>query len=980
MTQLRLIAAILLGAAVLFQTRLPQAAEPPFVDPPAERLEEYVLPNGLQVILLPDDRTPKVAMELRYDVGSAREPPGLSGFSHLFEHLMFMGTPAAPNFDAPLAAAGVAANAFTSEDGVRYQMEGPSAALPMMLALEADRMANLGPSLDQADLDLQREVVLNEMRQNVVDAPGFGAQEALAAALYPEDHPYRRPVIGAVVDLEGAALEDAKSFFDRYYRPANATLAIAGDFTPEEGRRLVAQTFGLIPWSAPPPPPPRPASFPPSRARMEFEDALPAVTILFEWTGPPVGSQGDEAMRAAALALADDSMGVLRRKLVLERRAASQVSALWTPLRLGGRFAVVAAAADGVPAARLEAEMREALEEVRAEGLPAAEVRAAARRLAVELLESDERLSQRARHAVDARLNLGAAARRGEAVRRLSLVDAPKADAAFRAVARLERAAVGVIRPGARGGLPAALVGPTGEKPPAPPPERGPTLIAIPQPPPPPPPPEFPEPAEVLLANGLKLTHFHRPGAAFAYLALIAPGGEALDPPGREGLMGVMTEMIGRDSETARRLAYMGGAASANLSGTHAAALLSAPRAEFERALKGFAAGLAAPRFDPSVWEAVLARRRLAAGYAASYGPSLAAAAVKAGFYGLERREGRSETLESLQTITREEALALHLRSFRPDGAEALLVADFPLDEAERMILAAFGGWSGAAPAEPEAQAGSPPERRMLWLVDSPGAAQAAFTARIGGERLIPASAAAETAARALGGGFVRRLNRILREEKGYTYSAAGGLIDRGDDEGVLWIDSSFNAEVAAPALEESWRILSDMGAEPLTEAELRAARLGRLRDDLEALETTRGVFGAAVWEAMDGRSLEARARRSAEMAALTLEEAREAGGLIAAASARGVYALAGDAARLEADLAAQGIPFQRVSALGGGGAPSERPILRPGVIAARGEGDEADEEDDLTISEACGAEWAFPPPSCAPLPRSAPLRATLPH
>ncbi|WP_018633225.1 M16 family metallopeptidase [Neomegalonema perideroedes] len=970
MMQLRLALAIFF---TLLASAPAAASEDPFAPPPLERLEEYELSNGLQVILLPDPRTPKLAMELRYDVGSAREPSGLSGFSHLFEHLMFMGTPAAPNFDAPLAATGVVANAFTSEDGVRYQMEGPSVALPLMLALEADRMANLGPSLDQSDLDLQREVVLNEMRQNVADAPGFGPQEALASALYPEGHLYRHPVIGAMADLEEATLEDARRFFDLYYRPSNAILALAGDFDPQEARELIDHSFGLLPWSEAPPPVAPPAPFPPTRARLEFEDALPAVTLFLEWTGPPVGSEGDDALRAASLALTDDSMGALRRKLVLERRVASQVAALWTPLRFGGRFAVVATGAEGVEAETLEEQTREALAEILAEGLPQPEVRAAARRLAAELIESEERLAQRARYAVDAHSNLGSARLRRLAAQRLSRVDAAKADAALRAVARLDDASVGIIRPGPRGGLPQALLGPTGPKTRLPPPERRPTAVAIPPPPPMPETPEFPEPLLLTLPNGLRLTYFHRPEAALGYLALVAPGGEALDPPGREGLVATMAELIARDPATARRLAYMGGAASSNVSATHVAALLTAPRPDFGRALKDFAAALSAPNPDPALWEATLARRRLAAGYARSYAPSQAAEVVKTAFYGPQTRAGRSETPESLAGLTQEEALALHRRIFRPDGAEAVLVAGLPPEEAERLMLLAFGGWRGAAPARPPEAPGLPAATRFVGLADSQGATQVAFTARIGGPELAPPSAALEAAARALGGGFVSRLNQILREEKGFTYSASGGLIDRGLKQGVIWLDSSFNADNAAAALEETWRILASLREKPISAEELNAARLGRLREDLDALETTRGLFGAAVWEAMDGRDLAARARRSAEMRETTLEAAQAAGLRISEAAERGVYALAGDARRLEADLSARGISFRPP-------APAEN--MGTGSLggAPTGQGDEADPPAPLSSWAACGPGAAFPPPPlCAPTPLRKP-RTTPPR
>ena len=132
----------------------------------------YTLDNGLEVVLLPDHRVPKAALTLAYKVGSINEPVGRSGFAHLFEHLMFSGTPTWPDFDEAYGALGLDNNAFTTEDQTVYRGEGLASALPVMLSIEADRMANLGNAVDQAELDIQRDVVLNEMRQNVLDSPG----------------------------------------------------------------------------------------------------------------------------------------------------------------------------------------------------------------------------------------------------------------------------------------------------------------------------------------------------------------------------------------------------------------------------------------------------------------------------------------------------------------------------------------------------------------------------------------------------------------------------------------------------------------------------------------------------------------------------------------------------------------------------------------------------------------------------------------
>ena len=223
------------------------AAEPPKT---AEPIVSYSLDNGLEVILAPDRRVPKVVMNVRYSVGSMNEPAGRSGFAHLFEHLMFSGTQAWPDvFDAH-AALGNTINAWTMEDGTVYYVEGLSANLPMILSLEADRMANLGGNVDQRELDLQRSVVKNEMRQNVLDQAGSSGWEAFWSGLYEKPHPYSRTVIGSIADLDSATLDDVRGFFGAYYVPNNAVLVVTGDFAIDDAMTLIASTFGVVPRGA----------------------------------------------------------------------------------------------------------------------------------------------------------------------------------------------------------------------------------------------------------------------------------------------------------------------------------------------------------------------------------------------------------------------------------------------------------------------------------------------------------------------------------------------------------------------------------------------------------------------------------------------------------------------------------------------------------------------------------------------------------
>ena len=220
------------------------AAEPASDEPrkpqvPELKVEKYTLPNGLTVILHEDHKTPVVAVNVLYKVGSKDEKPGRTGFAHLFEHMMFQGS---KNHDTdyfrPLEKLGAELNGTTDEDQTNYYETVPSNALELALWLEADRMGFLLPAMTQEKLDNQRDVVKNERRQTVDNVPYGQAEEVLLEALYPADHPYHHSVIGSMADLSAARLADVAAFFRTYYVPNNAILCVAGDFQPAQAKTV----------------------------------------------------------------------------------------------------------------------------------------------------------------------------------------------------------------------------------------------------------------------------------------------------------------------------------------------------------------------------------------------------------------------------------------------------------------------------------------------------------------------------------------------------------------------------------------------------------------------------------------------------------------------------------------------------------------------------------------------------------------------
>src|ERR671932_30865 len=244
-----LIVAALISAALTIAALTVAAAGARAQAGPRIPFEKYALPNGLEVILHEDHSVPLVAVNTWYHVGSADERPGRTGFAHLFEHIMFMGSQHVPvgSFDQWLESAGANNNGSTTEDRTNYYEWLPSNALPLALWLDADRMGWLLPTMDQAKLDLQRDVVKNERRESYDNVPYGRAGETILAALYPPTHPYHWPTIGSMADLSAATLDDVKQFFRTYYAPNNATLVIAGDFDRDSVRSWVARYFAPIP-------------------------------------------------------------------------------------------------------------------------------------------------------------------------------------------------------------------------------------------------------------------------------------------------------------------------------------------------------------------------------------------------------------------------------------------------------------------------------------------------------------------------------------------------------------------------------------------------------------------------------------------------------------------------------------------------------------------------------------------------------------
>ncbi len=307
------------------------------------------LPNGLTLIVHEDASVPTVTTNVWYHVGSGDELLGRTGFAHLFEHLMFMGSKNAPypQFDRLLESAGANNNGSTTTDRTNYYESGPASALPLMLWLEADRLGWLLDTMDEPKVDLQRDVVKNERRQSYENQPYGIAFENLVSAIYPKSHPYSWSTIGSMADLSAASLDDVKNFFRTWYTPNNAVIVVAGAVKADSVRAAVRQMFGEIP-RGPAITRNRPAAFTLRDTVIVLEDRVQLPRVYLAWHAVPEFSRDDAALDVAAYILSGARNSRLTQALVYERPLATSANAFNSSKRLDGDFQVVATARPGV--------------------------------------------------------------------------------------------------------------------------------------------------------------------------------------------------------------------------------------------------------------------------------------------------------------------------------------------------------------------------------------------------------------------------------------------------------------------------------------------------------------------------------------------------------------------------------------------------------------------------------------------------------
>ncbi|MDZ4694074.1 MAG: pitrilysin family protein [Deltaproteobacteria bacterium] len=364
--------------------------------------ETYTLDNGLEILLHRDTTIPTVHVELWYKVGSKDEEPGRTGFAHLFEHIMFQGTKHIPE-DAHfkyLSEAGASAkNGSTSNDRTNYFETLPSNQLELGLWLESSRMGYLlERSSFKQTLDNQREVVKNERRQSVENAPMGAVWKVQIEALFPVGHPYHHEVIGSMDDLTAASEADIRAFFNRYYAPNNAVLFVGGDFDPDQARSLIAKYFGPI--LAGPPALRRP--FPSTEKMLNGEKRIPMEakinlpTESITWHTMAAFAEGEAELDILASILTAGKTSRLHRRLVHEMKIAQNISAYQWGLQNAGLFEISVSPLPGHTLEEVEKVINEEMTRITQEPVTEAELTRVKNKLRTQFVSNLETIQGRA--------------------------------------------------------------------------------------------------------------------------------------------------------------------------------------------------------------------------------------------------------------------------------------------------------------------------------------------------------------------------------------------------------------------------------------------------------------------------------------------------------------------------------------------------------------------------------------------------------
>lgn len=801
--------------------------------------EKYKLPNDMTVILHEDHSLPTACVNIWYYVGSKDEADRRSGFAHLFEHLMFMGTRRVVGnaFDVIMEKGGGFNNASTSEDRTNYFSFGPANLLPTLLWLDADRLEDLGKEMNQEKLDLQRDVVRNERRQSSEMQPYGKAELLIPELMFPKDHPYGHTVIGSHEDLEAATVDDVKNFFATYYVPCNATLVVAGDFKSDEIKPLIARLFGTLPRGNDPVHKSAAPVTLKEVKRITLTDHVQFARSTFVYHSPAKFKEGDAEMELVADILASGKSSRLYKRLVFDDKIATDVSAMQSSMYLGSLFMINVTAKPEVTLDRIEKVLDEELARLMKDGPTADELKRNQVSKEVGMIAGLQQLLIKADTLNEYNFYLGTP-------------DGFETD-----LNRYRNATVAGITSWARKTLTpdARLI--MRVLPAAEPPEDDPRA----QQPPPADAGEFkPQMPETFkLSNGIEVQHWRKSELPLVNVSMLLGGGAQCDDPAKMGVTFLTAQMLEEGAGDKDALAFsdaldmLGASFNSTADQESLNVGLSVLRRNLDAALALYADAIVRPRMTATDWDRVRHLHIDDLQREADEPPTIAAKVGMRAYYGDAHPYGRpvSGNVSTVEKLTLDDIKACHAARFVPGNARLLVAGDLTADEAKAALERAFATWNTPAGWKaPAAPAAAEPKHssQSLVIVDKPGSVQTVI-------RFFAPGPAYKTPDRVplsmlntiLGGSFTSRLNQNLREKNGYTYGARSSY-NMAPTTGYFSAGANVKAEVTGASLKEffnEFKLLRDKGVS--ADETAKAAQQERT-ETIQAFQGLRGILSVA--------------------------------------------------------------------------------------------------------------------------------------
>ena len=837
------------------------AAAPQEITVPPLGFAHRVLPNGLQVYTSQDESTSNVTVQVWYRVGSKDDPAGRSGFAHLFEHLMFKSTENMPTetFDRLTEDVGGFNNASTWDDFTNYYEVVPANHLERLIFAEADRMGSL--VVDADVFASERDVVKEEYRQSYLANPYNRFFGLFAPQTIYQDHPYRRPGIGSIEELNAATIDDVRRFHATYYRPDNAVLIVAGNFDQAQLDGWIDRYFGGLTNPDAPlpvnnvveaePTGPREATF--------YGANVPLPAVMLAWPTVPYGHPDRAALTVLDGVLSTGESSRLYRSLVYEQQIAAQASSSPDFAQQAGHLTAYAIMADGeTPDAGIAA-LRAEVARFRNEPVTAAELAEARNELIADVLRSREGVDDRANALGFALMwdgDAAAADREVATIQAVTPADIQRVAQRYLSEQRMitmrylpadeahppteqnkdvdapvriaDLAPAGeptVLLPeGQRAAMPAA--GPEGD-------------LAT------------PAVADFRLDNGLRVLVAPTEGVPLVSARLSFDAGSR-DDVAKPGLAQMTAGLLTQGTTTraapqiAAEIEGLGATVGAGAGVDFTNVFANAPANVFPQALTLMADVVRNPTFAQDELDRLRDQALDGLRVQLSQPGPVASQAVGRVIYG-DAAYGApgGGTTTSLPTITREDVAGFHARAYEPNGATLVFSGAITPEQARALAEQAFGDWTTAPVADQAGPAAAGPALApRVVVIDQPGAGQAAVVVAVRGVSRTDADYFPLSLGNTvLGGGYSSRLNQEVRIKRGLSYGAGSSLGVRAD-EGVFTASAQTRNDAVPEVAELILSEINRMGAERIAEAELGPRRAVMLGGFGRALETVDGLGG----------------------------------------------------------------------------------------------------------------------------------------